>query len=376
MADDPPPPILAPVEPPPAAEPLAGRSPLSGPEPGGARLNDNFGGSVAVPPDYPRRQNLDNDLGFGSVVARESRRRLLNPDGSFNVVREGLGPVERLAPYHTALTMRWPRFLAYLTAAYLGVNLVFAVAYWLCGPDALVDTGHTMDGNAFVRAFFFSVETFGTIGYGAVAPKGVAANTVVTVEALVSILAVAIFTGLIFARFSRPTARVRFSRRAIIAPFGGEGGRGFMFRLVNERSTELLNLEVRVLFARFVEQGGRRLRRFDQLALERERVVFFPLAWTVVHPITPDSPVAGFDRAEMERVEAEFLVLLSAVDETNAQTVHARTSYTPAQIVEGVRFANLFNPTRPDGTVSINVSQLDGVEPEGAAPAAAGARQA
>ncbi|GJG87216.1 inward rectifier potassium channel protein [Gemmatimonadetes bacterium T265] len=310
----------------------------------------------------PQRANLDNDLGFGAVVSRESRRRLLNPDGSFNVRREGLGPIERFAPYHTALLMPWPQFLAYFTAAYLGTNVLFAVAFWLCGPAALVDSGHTLDGNTFVRAFFFSVETFATIGYGAVAPVGVAANVVVTVEALVSILAVALVTGLVFARFSRPTARVRFSRIAVLAPYN-DGGTAFMFRLVNERRTELLQLEIRVLFAYFVEQGGRRTRRYDQLALERERVTFIPLALTVVHPITADSPLAGLDREALNTLEAEFLILLSAVDETNAQVVHARTSYKPDEIVAGVKFANLFNPPRPDGTLSIDVSRLDDVEP-------------
>lgn len=313
-------------------------------------------------PPPPRARSLDNDLGFGGVVASESRRRLLNPDGSFNVAREGLGPIDRLAPYHSALVRPWPTFLAYLTAGYLAVNLLFALAYWLCGLGALTDTNHTLDGNAFARAFFFSVETFATIGYGAVAPAGLAANAVVTIESLVGILAVALVTGLVFARFSRPTARVRFSRPAVLAPYG-DGGTAFMFRIVNERRTELLQLEIRVLLAYFVEEGGRRVRRFDELALERQGVVFFPLAWTIVHPITPDSPLAGLDRAALNTLEAEFLVLLSGIDETNAQAVHARTSYKPDEIVAGVKFANLFNPTRPDGTLSIDVSRLDAVEP-------------
>ena len=317
--------------------------------------------SAAAPSGPATGPNLDNDLGFGGVVSRESRRRLLNRDGSFNVTRDGLGPIDRLAPYHSALVMRWPRFLAYLTVAYVAVNLLFACAYWLCGPGGLSDTSHTLDGNTFVRAFFFSVETFATIGYGAVAPVGIAANTVVTVESLAGILSVALVTGLVFARFSRPTARVRFSRHALLAPYG-DAGTAFMFRIVNERRTELLQLEMRVLFARFDDAGGRRVRRFDELALERQRVAIFPLAWTIVHPIGPDSPLAGLDRAAMNASEAEFLVLLSATDETNAQVVHTRSSYKPDDILAGVKFANLFNPPRPDGTISIDVSRLDEVE--------------
>ena len=325
-----------------------------------------------LPPSAPEpepRRRLDDDLGFGGVVARESRRRLLNRDGSFNVLREGLGPIDRLAPYHSALVMPWTRFLAYLTVAYLAVNVLFAFAYWLCGPGALSDASHTLDGNALVRAFFFSVETFATIGYGAVAPVGVLANTVVTVESLVGILSVALVTGLVFARFSRPTARVRFSRHALLAPYGANGGAGFMFRLANERRTELIQLEIRVLFVRFVQENGRRVRRFDPLTLERERVYIFPLAWTVVHPIGPDSPLAQLDRAALNADEAEFLVLLSGIDEANAQVVHARTSYTPDDILAGAKFANLFNPPRADGTLSIDISRLDDVEHASIVPA-------
>lgn len=323
----------------------------------------------AAPSPGVQHQALDNDLGFGAVVARESRHRLLNRDGSFNVAREGLGPIDRLAPYHSALVMPWTHFLAYFTAGYVAVNLLFALAYWLCGPGALTDAGHTLDGNAFVRAFFFSVETFATIGYGAVAPAGIAANTVVTVESLVGILSVAIVTGLVFARFSRPSARVRFSRHALLAPFGD--GTAFMFRLVNERRTELVQLEARVLFSYFVDQNGQRMRRFDELALERQRVVFFPLALTIVHPIGPDSPLAGLDRTAMNALEAEFLVLLSGTDETNSQVVHARTSYKPDDIISGAKFANLYKPTRSDGIISIDVSRLDDVEPAGAPAAVA-----
>lgn len=340
--------------------PLSHAIPPDGAPPGGHRTG-------RAPRTMPRA--AEDDLGFGAVVARESRRRLLNRDGSFNVVRGGLGPVGRLAPYHTALVVSWWRFLATLAAGYVAVNVLFAVAYWLCGPGALTDAGHTLDGSPYLRAFFFSVETFATIGYGAVAPAGVAANTVVTVESLVGILSVALVTGLVFARFSRPTARVRFSRRALLAPFGD--GTAFMFRLVNERRTELLHLDARVLFVRFVDQGGTRVRRFDELALERQRVVFFPLAWTIVHPIGPDSPLAGLDRAAMNALEAEFLVLLSAIDDTNGQAVHARTSYRPDDIVANATFANIFNAGRADGTVSIDVSRLDDIEPAPAPRAAA-----
>ena len=304
---------------------------------------------------------LDADLGFGGVVARESRQRLLNPDGTFNVAREGLGPVERLAPYHGLLAMRWPAFLGWCAGFYLLVNLLFAVAYLLCGPGALVDGAGTVQAG-FWRAFFFSVETFATIGYGAIAPAGVVANLLMTLESFVGVLAVALVTGLVFARFSRPTARIRFSRCAVVAPY--RGGRAFMFRLANERRSELLQVEARVLYShRVVDLAGRANRRFEELALERQRVAFFPLSWTVVHPIDERSPLRDLTPAAMAAEDAEFLVLLSGIDETSAAVVHARTSYKPHEVLTDARFASVYLPPRDDGALRIDVARLDALEP-------------
>jgi len=306
--------------------------------------------------------NLDNDLGFGTVVASESRRRLLNRDGSFNVAREGLGWLERAAPYHALLAMTWSRFLGAVVAVYTLLNVAFAVAFWLCGPGALVDPGHTTPDGGLLRAFFFSVETFGTIGYGAVAPAGLAANAVMTVESLITLLVVALTTGIVFARFSRPTARIRFSRHAVLAPY--QDGRAFEFRLANTRKSEIVQVEARVLFSWLAtESGGKRVRRFEPLALERERVVFLPLSWTVVHPIDDRSPLRGLTHDDLVATEAEVLVLLSGLEETFAATVHARTSYRAEDIRWNARFTSVFNPPRPDGTLSIDVGRLHAVEP-------------
>jgi inward rectifier potassium channel len=311
-------------------------------------------------PPPPGSPVLETDLGFGAVVARESRRRLLNPDGSFNVAREGLRPFERFAPYHAFLAMSWPRFLAYISGFYVLVNVVFGAAFWACGPDALVDAARTVPAGAW-RAFFFSVETFATVGYGSIVPFGLVPNLLMTLESLVGLLSAAIVTGLVFARFSRPTARVRFSRRAVLAPYGA--GQALMFRLANERRSELVQLEARVLFSHMVvDAAGRRTRRFDELPLERQRVVFFPLAWTIVHPIDASSPLHGLTAQALEAREAELLVLLSGIDETASSVVHARTSYKPADIVGTARFASVFLPPRDDGTLRIDIARLDEIE--------------
>src|SRR6202162_1105094 len=140
------------------------------------------------------------DLGFGTEVARGTRQRLLNSDGSFNVVREGLNPFSSLSLYHWLLTISWARFIGFITGSYVVVNAFFAVAFLLCGPDALQSSSGSFAGHPFYRAFFFTVDTFATIGYGNIIPVGVAANILVTIEALINILAIALATGVIFAR--------------------------------------------------------------------------------------------------------------------------------------------------------------------------------
>ena len=147
-----------------------------------------FEPSPLAPRRSPEEQARDRDLGFGSVVSRESRQRLLNRDGSFNVVRSGLSFLDSFAPYHLLLSISWYGFFGLVTASYVAINLVFALAYLACGPDALVGSGASMMGGRFGHAFFFSVETFATIGYGQIAPNGVPANMVVTIEALVGLM--------------------------------------------------------------------------------------------------------------------------------------------------------------------------------------------
>ena len=299
------------------------------------------------------------DLGFGSVVSGESRQRLLNRDGSFNVARRGLRLATSLSPYHLLLTTTWTRFMGLVVGSYVILNGLFAVAYLLCGAGSLSGSNGVEAG--FARAFFFSVETFSTIGYGIIGPVGMAANLVVTVEALVGLLWLALATGLLFARFSRPTARVLFSRTAVIAPY--RGITAFEFRIANARSSQLIELRATVMFARFENVGGRQLRRFYPLELERASVVFFPLSWTIVHPITEASPLQGLTRDDLRRCEGEFLVLLSGIEETFAQQVHARSSYKWDEIVWGAKFSDILHHPRGDEAMTIDVGRLHAIEP-------------
>ena len=301
----------------------------------------------------------DRDLGFGSLVARESRERLLNPDGTFNVTRSGIPQLTSINLYHWLLFMSWAKFLGLILLLYFLSNVFFGLMYASFG-DAIVDTSGAPFANVFIRGFFFSVQTFATIGYGTIHPVGIVPNLLVTIESYYSLLANALITGVVFARFSRPTARILFSKVAVVAPY--RGITGFMFRLVNARSNQLIEVEVKLLYVHLAEENGRMVRRFDFLELERQKVTFFPLAWTVVHPIDEASPMHGLTEQDLHRTDAEFLILLTAIDETFAQTVHARSSYKPQEIVWSAKFANIYNKVDSGDTISINIRKLSEIE--------------
>ncbi|HEY8559431.1 MAG TPA: ion channel [Pyrinomonadaceae bacterium] len=302
----------------------------------------------------------DRDLGFGEKVAHETRLRFLNRDGSFNVIRRGLRSTSFLNLYHYLLTMRWSRFLMLVLLLYFLSNVVFGGLYALLGDASLVDTSELPLQNIFLRGFFFSVQTFATIGYGTIHPVGLLPNLLVTVESYYSLLANALITGLVFARFSRPEAKIIFSENAIIAPYRGVSG--LMFRLVNNRNNQLIELKAQVLYARFVEENGNFVRRFDLLKLERERVSFFPLSWTIVHPIDEASPLYGCTENDLLENDAEILVLISALDETFAQSVHMRTSYKINELKFGYKFSNMYNQTAANEPITIDVRKLSKIE--------------
>lgn len=306
------------------------------------------------PADDPNR-----DLGFGAVVARESRKRLLNKDGSFNVVREGLSFFRSLSPYHFLLTTPWPRFLGLVVVFFLVTNMVFGAAYFACGPGQIAGSTAVSLPAQYLEDFFFSVQTFATIGYGVMHPVGLAANLLVTLEALVGLLGFALATGILFARFAQPNARILFSDKAIIAPY--RGITALELRVANVRRSEMIQVEAQVTFTRLKRDGSGN-REFIVLKLERERVVFFPLAWTIVHPIDETSPLHGLTPEGLRECQSELLILLSGIDDISFQRVHTRSSYKPDEIVWGARFANLFVAPKPDGVLRVDLNRLHEIE--------------
>jgi inward rectifier potassium channel len=226
--------------------------------------------------------------------------------------------------------------------------------YWLCGPGALSGADSSPLGR-FEDCLFFSVQTLATIGYGRLVPNTRLANILVAVEALVGLLGFAVLSALLFARFTRPTAKISFSRNAIIAPY--KDGWALMFRLANLRNHDLTDVHAVVTFARFLEEGGARQRRFTQLALERESIIFMPLHWVIVHPIDASSPLRGLTETAMIEADPEIVCLISGDDETFAQKVHAKTSYDKTDIIWGARFRDMY--LADIDHVAIDLTRLD-----------------
>ena len=258
--------------------------------------------------------------------------------------------------YHRVLVLSWWRFLGGLSVLYFLLNVVFAALY-LLQPGAI---DHAQP-DSFADAFFFSIQTMATIGYGVLTPVGHYANSVVTVETMVALIMTAFITGLTFARFSRPTARVSFSGVAVVAPYNGVPT--LSVRLSNSRRNQILEADVRLTLVRNERTSeGRWMRRFYDLQLARDHTPIFALTFTAMHPITEASPLHGVPYDTLKAQDAEILVTVTGLDETMSQTVHARTSYVMEEVLFGKRFSDMFAYTS-DGRLVIDYDRFDEVEP-------------
>ena len=260
--------------------------------------------------------------------------------------------------YHFLLTESWPMLLAGVVIIFAVINAIFAVIYML---NRGIENAHP---GSFGDAFFFSVQTMATIGYGKMSPDSLLANIMVCVQALIGLIGLAMVTGLVFAKFSRPSARVRFSRVAIIS--NRDGIPSLQFRMANLRANRIVDASARVVFARQEKTlEGEEMRRFYDLKLQRDRNALFVYSWTAIHPIAEDSPLNGVTSEAMEAASAEVIVSVIGLDETFAQTVHARYSYRPRDILWGQRFVDILE-RGPDGTLSVDYTHFDDVIPSNA----------
>jgi inward rectifier potassium channel len=281
-------------------------------------------------------------------------RRAINKDGSFNVARRGTGWRD-IHPYLFLISIPWPAFLSLVSAAYLAVNTIFAGFYYALGPGHLQggDSPHKFD--RFLNAFFFSAHTLTTVGYGNIAPSTVSANILAVVEALIGLLGFALATGILFGRFSRPSARIGFSESALIAPY--EGRTSLQLRILNRRPNALMEMEATVILMMVEGEPGKQKRTFQGLTLERDTVDFLALTWTVVHPIDEASPLFGKTKEDAERKQAEVIVLIKGFDETFSQGVRARYSYRFDEIVWNAKFTPAFEFDHT-GNMVLNIDKV------------------
>ncbi|WP_460205457.1 ion channel [Scytonema sp. NUACC21] len=281
-------------------------------------------------------------------------RRMVNRHGGFNVVRKGISHKHWHDPYHLLLTLPWYYTLALISLGYITANALFALAYMLAGDGI----ANARPGN-FFDAFFFSVQTMASIGYGAMYPKTAYANVLVTIESVLGLIGLAMGSGLMFARFSLPKARVMFSHVAVITPHNGVPT--FMFRVANERQNWILEAQVRVTLARSeITKEGDVMRRFYDMSLVRSQSPLFALTWTVMHPIDENSPLYGVTPEDMVEDEMEVVVTLTGLDETVSQTIHARHSYISEEIFWNMRFVDILGKTK-NGKRCINYARFHDV---------------
>lgn len=299
--------------------------------------------------------NPENDLGFGTQAVVKNQR-MFNQDGSINVKRKGLSFFNTANAYHRFITMGWGKFWIMILSGYLAVNLIFSFIYLSIGIENLVGSQGSTPYEHFFDAFFFSAQTITTVGYGHIYPHGLPASSVSAIESMIGLLAFALATGLLYGRFSRPSAKIAYSKHLLVAPYL-DNGKALMFRLANQRLSTLIDLDVEVNFSYNEEVNGKVVRKFIPLNLERKRVSLLTLSWTVVHPLNDDSPLKDITHDDLLKTEANINVLLKAFDDTFSQTVHSRTSYQYDEVIWNAKFTPVFDRDE-DGRMVLDLSKI------------------
>lgn len=297
------------------------------------------------------------DPGLG-VSYQKSVGRMMNEDGSFNIERVGMVTGYKDIYKYLVDLSSW-KFTLFLTMAFVILNTIFTLGYLLIGVHELQGIPHNQ--HPFAGAFYFSAQTFTTVGYGAIAPKGTGASLLASIEAFVGLVTFSIATGLIYGRFSRPSAKIAFSHNVLITPH--KGGKAMMFKMVNLRNSVLLNTKVNVMITlnHHEHDASAYMRRYYNLPLEVDSVKFFPLTWTVVHEINEQSPLHDLNLEDIVKKGAELLIMVEAFDETFSQIVLQKHSYAGHQWKDNVRFKRIFSAD-DSGKIILNIHELNELE--------------
>jgi len=296
------------------------------------------------------------DTGFGTNSSFYGGR-FINKNGRANIEKRGIGFFEKTSWYHTMLLMpKWKFFLS-IIVFYITINLLFAAMYFFMGVNNFGGISSTSRISNFAEAFFFSCQTFTTVGYGRVSPISFSASAISSLEALLGLLSLAVATGLLYGRFSKPIAHLRFSTNALIAPY--KEMNALMLRVAPFKNTNLIDAEARLTLGMSVEENGIKLNRFYQLDLELKKINSLSLSWTIVHPITEDSPLNNFTKEDFENIKGELIVYVKAFDDLFSNTVVAITSYTFNEIKYGARFAPMYESAQSGDKTIIYLDKLN-----------------
>ena len=303
---------------------------------------------------------MNNDTGFGTNAANYGGR-FINRDGTFNLRKEGVPFLNRFSIYHTMLNMPMWKFIGLIVITYLSINLIYAFIYLAVGIDQLQGVVATTYWGKFKEAFFFSTETFTTVGYGRVNPLGDGANLVAAIEAMSGFLSFSLATGLMFGRFSRPKSFLVFSDFALISPYQDKTALMFRFAPYKDNHT-LTDVQIRVNVGIKVQMDGMAEYRYYDLTLERSKVESLPMNWTVVHPIDDKSPFLGFTKEDMEASDVELYVLIRGFDDVYSNVVQQRTSYTYDEIIFNGKFVPMYRESLDGRTTILELHKLNAYE--------------
>ncbi len=300
---------------------------------------------------------INNDTGFGNN-ASDYGGRFINRDGTFNLRKEGMPFWERFSIYHNMLNLpRW-KFIGLIVLFYLVINLVYTLIYLLIGTDGFIGMIAVTPWQKIKEVYFFSTETFTTVGYGRVNPVGDAANFIASIEAMSGFLSFAVATGLIYGRFSKPKSYLVFSDLALVSPY--QDKTALMFRFASYKDNHFLtNVEIKVNLGLKVEENSKPVYKFFDLKLERSRVDSLPMNWTVVHPIDENSPFSGFTADDMKTGDVELYVLVRGFDDVYSNVVLQRTSYTYEEIAFNKKFKPMYRESDDGKTTILELHKLN-----------------
>ncbi len=302
------------------------------------------------------KAKADAGTGFG-VNASSYGGRFFTKGGNANVKKSGIDFFEGISWYHTMVNIpRW-KFMVIIVLFYFLVNFIFAGIYYGIGVEHLNGVNAISSWDKFGQAFFFSVQTFTTVGYGHVSPSGFMASFVAAVEALFGLLSFAIATGLFYGRFSKPKAHIRFSENALIAPY--KDATALMLRLTPFKNTNLTDAEVKMTLGMKIDEKGTITNKFYNLDLELSKINALNLSWTLVHPITENSPLYNLTEDDYRNAEGEVLVFLKVFDDMFSTTVVKRSSYSFGEIVYGAKFLPMFSRSDNQSKTVLHIEKLN-----------------